>query len=95
MVLNVSKCKIISLSRKQSRNKILFNYNISNEELKRCFVVYDLGVHIDEKVNMNEHISITTTRACLTLRFVKRLFKEFDNPYVTKKFILCISEAYP
>ena len=86
MVLNVSKCKIISLSRKKSRNKILFNYKISNEELKRCYVVNDLGVHIDEKVNMNEHISITTTRARRTLGFVKRLSKEFDNPYVTKMY---------
>jgi len=90
MALNVGKCKVISLTRRSERNKICHSYEINDEEIKRCSVVNDLGVHIDEKLNMNEHINIMATKARRTLGFVKRLSKQINSPYTTKNLYIAL-----
>ena len=82
MVLNVSKCNIISFSRK----KLTINteYCIEIEALKRVTKINDLGVIMDTKVDFNCHIETLTNNCRRTLASMMRRAKEFSDPYVTK-----------
>ena len=84
MELNVLKCKCISYSRKQNLNQIVYNYEIDGVAIGRCKVMNDLGVLIDDKLNMNEHVDFIVNRAKRLLGFVKRQAKCFSDPYVSK-----------
>ena len=82
MFLNVSKCNVITFSKKKSI--IDSEYCIENEPLKRVTTINDLGIMMDMKVNFNNHIDIMTNNCHRTLAFIKRRAKEFSDPYVTK-----------
>ena len=84
MSLNILKCKCITYSRKLCRNKIIFDYGIDGTNLLRCTVMNDLGVLIDEKVNLNEYVDVITNKARKMLGFIKRQGKSFHDPYVIK-----------
>ena len=84
MQLNIAKCKVITFSRKRVSNRFLCDYAINGEVIKRCTVMNDLGVLLDEKVNMNEHVDNICKKAMKIFGLVKRQAKIFDDPYVTK-----------
>ena len=84
MELNVPKCKCITFSRKRNTNKLIYDYQINAEKLIRCNIMNDLGVLIDEKVTMNDHVYNITNKARRILGLVKRQAKGFNDPYVTK-----------
>ena len=80
--LNVNKCHVISFSRRNQ--KIIFDYKIDQEKLKRVKEVNDLGVILDEKLTFKPHFDFTLARAYKILGFIKRRAKEFNNLWVTK-----------
>ena len=82
MSLNVNKCNYISFCRRKS--PICFDYGINDEKIIKQRVVKDLGILMDEKLTMQEHIDASVRRARRCLGFVKRQAKQFDDPYVTK-----------
>lgn len=75
MVLNATKCSVITFTRK--RSTICFNYTLSNSSLNRVSSVKDLGVVLDCKLSFAEHISYIVSKASKVLGFVFRVAKDF------------------
>ena len=73
--LNISKCNLISYTRK--RNSILFNYTLNNLIIKRVETIKDLGILIDSRLSFNPHIDSITTKANKLLGFVLRRCQDF------------------
>ena len=82
--LNLSKCKVMSFSRKEVT---LRNYSINNSLLERVFLFKDLGVIFDPVLNFRSHIETIVLKARCTLGFIKRWSKEFRDPYITKTLL--------
>lgn len=78
MNLNIGKCFVITFTNKC--NKIVGDYTIENEVLKRCNVVKDLGVMFDDKLTFRAHYDHITKRANQLLGFVFRSTKGFKKP---------------
>jgi len=76
MVLNVDKCAVMSTT--HSHDKILFNYTIENELLKRVSTKKDLGIIMDDKLSFNEHVEDITRKSYRTLGFIFRCGKYFS-----------------
>lgn len=77
MVLNVSKCSVITFTRKH--NTISFEYTLSNTTVPRTSCVKDLGVMLDSKMTFTDHISYTVSKASKTLGFIFRIAKNFRD----------------
>jgi Reverse transcriptase (RNA-dependent DNA polymerase) len=90
--LNVSKCKIMSFTR--SFNPTRFAYTIGSSTLERVDFITDLGVVLDRKMTFKityrhiRHIDVTIAKGFAMLRFVKRLSKEFQDPYTFKSLYM-------
>jgi len=59
------------------------SYSLQNMSLDRIYSVNDLGVLLDPKLKFESHITSTVNKAMIVLMFIKRLSKEFDDPYTT------------
>lgn len=75
--MNVSKCKVISYTRKM--NSIEFSYTFNNTELIRSQTTKDLGILFDSKLDFIEHINASTNSALKSLGFIIRNCKKFSN----------------
>ena len=75
--LNISKCNVVSFSRKI--NTIQCNYSIGGSILDRKSTVKDLGVVFDEKLFFISHIDQMVATASKTLGFIIRNCKYFSN----------------
>ena len=82
IVINISKCCIISYSR--CLNHIIYNYNIDKILINRNFEYKDLGVIFDVKLTFNSHIDYITSRAYSMIGFIKRNSREFNDPFTFK-----------
>jgi hypothetical protein len=82
--LNVGKCKSITFSR--LRHPIEFSYMLGGIILDRVDSINDLGLGVikDSKVSFTEHMDVTVGKAFAMLGFVKRLSREFRDPYTLK-----------
>lgn len=80
--VNIGKCQIISFSRKP--RPIMYNYNFNNTNIQRAELVRDLGVYLDAKLTMIDHIDNVTGRAFRNLGFVIRSCKPFKNSSTIK-----------
>jgi hypothetical protein len=80
--LNLNKCKIISFSR--NRATLNFDYVLSMHSLERVNTIRDLGVLLDQKLDFRCHIEELIVRAARMLGFVRRVGKEFKDPYTLK-----------
>lgn len=83
--VNADKCQSITFTRKT--NIIEFTYKIQNTPIERVHLVRDLGVYLDSKLNMIEHIDIITNKAYKSLGFVMRTCKPFSDT-------ACIKNVY-
>lgn len=79
--LNVSKCNVISFSRKNQVTT--HSYHLNSTELKRVNHIVDLGVVLDCKMRFNLHYDKILSRASKQLGFIKRRANEFKNIWVT------------
>ncbi|KAL0860199.1 hypothetical protein ABMA27_010506 [Loxostege sticticalis] len=84
--LNVSKCFVMTFSRKPSA--ILFKYAIDNHILKRVHNTKDLGVIHDDKLLFDKHIESIISRANRALGFVIRSSYNFQRAK-TIKLLYC------
>ena len=82
MVLNATKCSVITFTRK--RSQITFDYTIDNVILNRDSCVKDLGVLFDAKLTFKNHISYVVSKASKCLGFLFRVTKHFKNIYCLK-----------
>ena len=84
MLLNEKKCNVITFAR--SNNIIEGEYVINDTPLLRVSQIRDLGVILDSKLTMKKQIDKIVSSGRSILGFVKRRAKEFESPYLTKKF---------
>nr|CAI5854974.1 unnamed protein product [Callosobruchus analis] len=75
--LNISKCKVVSYTRRKIYH--VYNYNINGSALERCSTVKDLGVLYDEKLTFNSHISQKVSEALRSYGFLVRNCRQFYN----------------
>lgn len=80
--LNVSKCNVISFSRKT--NTTFTTYYLNGQNIQRVDRVRDLGVILDEKMSFVPHIEHITNKAYSMLGFVLRSCRDFRNPATYK-----------
>lgn len=78
--LNALKCKIISFTR--SLNPIHANYHLSGVPLVRVNSIQDLGLTIDTRLSMHDHIINIVKSANKVLGFVIRTAYQFRDPKV-------------
>lgn len=70
LTLNISKCHIITFSRK--RQQIFHSYHLNDIQLERVYAVKDLGFYLTPSLSFENHINITIGKALKVLGFVKR-----------------------
>lgn len=75
--LNISKCCIVSYTRKSK--PLLNSYNINSISLLRNSSVKDLGVIFNSNLDFSEHIQFITTKAYKILGFLKRKTTNFTS----------------
>lgn len=76
--LNVSKCFIVSYTRRTKRF-MCNNYSIGDHVLERKNEIKDLGVIFDSACTFNAHIDATCRRSKRALGFILRNSKDFKN----------------
>lgn len=75
--LNISKCQVLSYSRK--KNLLKFDYSIANTSLTRADTTVDLGVHLDNQLSYSHHIDRIVGKATAALGFIIRNSKSFST----------------
>ncbi|KXJ82388.1 hypothetical protein RP20_CCG014064 [Aedes albopictus] len=88
MSLNVSKCSVISFSRKKSM--FHFDYALGGVKLKRESTVKDLGVLLDSKLTFKDHVAYVVAKASSQLGFLFRFAKSFKDIYCLKSLYCSI-----
>jgi hypothetical protein len=83
MQLNLGKCK--SMSFRRSRFTRHFQYELSGQRLDGVDSIWDLGVVLDSKHNFISHIDSLVVKASRVLGYIRRIGKEFRNPYTLRE----------
>ena len=81
LCLNFDKCKLIRFLRKA----ITYSCTLNGESLCRVESFKDLGILLDVKLSLNNHVEFMINKAKSLLGFIKRWSKEFNDPYITKR----------
>lgn len=82
MSLNVSKCSVISFSRKHA--PFHFGYFLAGTQLERVSTVKDLGILLDSKMTFKDHVAYAVSKASSQLGFLFRYAKKFRDVYCLK-----------
>lgn len=90
--LNISKCKIISFSRKKA--PILHSYFIARSILPRVELINDLGIVFDTKLRFNNHINFILAKAFKMAGFIMRRCTEFSNIEVLKSLYFSLVRSH-
>lgn len=76
MTLNINKCKVMHVSRKNSPN---FNYTIQNTLLQSVNSYKYLGVYISSNLSWEQHTNYITANANRTLGYLRRNFRNIPS----------------
>jgi hypothetical protein len=87
LFVNPDKCYIISFTRKN--NPINYDYNLSGSQIKRAYKIRDLGLIIDAKLNFNQHLDKSVSKAYKQLGMILRLGKPFKQAFTYKTLYYC------
>lgn len=94
ITLSINKCQCISFTRKN--HPFIYDYNFNGVVVERVEVVRDLGVLLDAKMTMTDHIDYIINRAYRNLGFIIRTCKPFRQPLSFKvvyyAYVRCILE---
>jgi hypothetical protein len=82
MQLNLGKCKSMSFTR--SRFTRHFQYVLSGHRLDSVDSICDLGVVLDSNLNLTSHIDSLIVKASRMFGYIRRIGKEFRDPYTLK-----------
>jgi len=88
MRLNISKCSVISYTRK--RTPIVYDYKIDDRSVPRKNVIRDLGVHLDSRLTLQNHYEAILSKAFRLLGFILRVAKDFKDPFSIKALYCAI-----
>lgn len=91
MVVNPSKCAVISFSRK--KNPIHYNYRLMDTEIERVNQIKDLGVILDSQLTSKQHVSYVVDKASRTLGCIFRIAKNFTDIYCIKSLYCSLSRS--
>jgi hypothetical protein len=80
--LNAGKCK--SIFYRRNIRPIEFVYLIDETALKRIDEIKDLGVIMDGKMSFLPHIEAIISKSSRMLGFIKRISRDFRDPYTQK-----------
>jgi hypothetical protein len=80
--LNVNKCKTLTFTR--SFHPIIASYVLNGKILERVCSMTDLRVILDSKLSFREHIDSVVNKGSAMFGFIKRLSREFRDPYTLK-----------
>ena len=84
MNLNVTKYEAISVSRRLAQNVLFYDYQLSNEQLKRVDIINNLCMLLDSRMTFKANLSTIVTRGKCLLCFIKRQANAFDYTYLTQ-----------
>jgi hypothetical protein len=62
----------------------MFQYVIGDSDLERVDVINDLGVLVDSRMTFVNHIESIVSKLARMLGFIKRISREFSDPYTYK-----------
>ena len=79
LTLNVSKTKYVIFGKKGQTNTIDYNLSINNQKIQKVDCMKYLGVHLDEHLTFNNHISITHGKAVGKLWLLRRSREFLDE----------------
>ena len=82
LILNVTKCKHITYSRKLSTQSV--SITLGNEIVEKCNKIGDLAIILDSKLTFVDHYNTIIHRASNMLNFIERFSHHFQNPYTIK-----------
>lgn len=77
ITLSITKCQCISFTRKLK--PITFDYKFNNTVIERVHIVKDLGITLDSKMLMNNHVDDIVNRSYRNLGFVMRTCAPFNS----------------
>jgi Reverse transcriptase (RNA-dependent DNA polymerase) len=86
--LNVSKCKVMSFGR--SASSIDFQFRIGDTPLDRVDKFKDLGVWMDQRMTFVHHIELMVAKSSKMLGFIKRMARDFQDPYTLKSLYISL-----
>jgi hypothetical protein len=86
--LNAEKCKSISFS--CGSKPVMFQYVIGDSDLERVDVINDLGVLVDRRMTFVNHIESIVSKSARMLGFIKRISREFSDPYTDLEYASCV-----
>jgi hypothetical protein len=92
MSLNVTKCKVITFSRK--RQPVLNPYHIEGSPISRATIINDLGVIFDEELRFTHHIDSIIAKAFKMTGFVMRQCWDFKNVTVLKNIYFALIRSH-
>uniref|UniRef100_A0A6B0V7B5 Putative tick transposon n=1 Tax=Ixodes ricinus TaxID=34613 RepID=A0A6B0V7B5_IXORI len=78
LVLNESKTKIISLSRK--RDVLQFCYALDTTVISRVCLIRDLGVYLDTEISFNHQVMNIVNSSLNVFGIITRISRNFRNP---------------
>ena len=79
---NIKKCACMTYSR--SKNPIIFNYRMNNEDVCRVLSFKDIGIVFDSRLTFTNHIEQLAVHCEKLLGFVIRTSKPFNSIDVMK-----------
>src|SRR6185437_569278 len=88
MVLNISKCQIMSFSSK--KEKIVFDYMIDGSTLQRTESATYLGVIFNDSLSFANHIEKIIKKANSALYFLKRVFSKSSTEVKEKVYFALV-----
>jgi hypothetical protein len=63
---------------------VKFQYDIGDSDLERVDVIDDLGVLVDCRMPFVDHIGSIVSKSARILGFIKRISRDFSDPYTYK-----------
>jgi hypothetical protein len=76
------QCETLILIR--SFHPIIASYVLNGKIFERVFPMTDLGVILDSKLSLREHIDSVVNKGSAMFGFIKRLSRDFRDPNVLK-----------
>jgi hypothetical protein len=69
---------------------VIFQYVIGDSDLERVDVINDLGVLVDNRMTFVNQIESIVSKSARMLGFIKRISREFNNPYTYKTLYVAL-----
>ena len=88
MFLNIDKCRVINLTRKNLT--LLYLYHINDAVLINVDKMLDLGIYIDKRLSFKCHVDYMINKANMVMGFIIREGREFSDPYCLKAMFLAL-----